>query len=82
MEDDYGMIDGIINNGKSPSVAELESQVKAGQSISLLDLANAVKQERGETRQKKPSVLEKLRRYQAEDKKTEKNQPSAERDVR
>lgn len=38
MEDDYGMIDGIINNGsKQPTVAELEAQVKAGQTISLLD---------------------------------------------
>ncbi len=35
MEDDYGMIDGIINNGpKQPTVTELEEQVKAGFSIS------------------------------------------------
>lgn len=58
MEDDYGMIDGIINNGKHPSVAELEAQVKAGGQISLSDLARAVHNERAE---KRPSVLEQLR---------------------
>ena len=57
MEDDYGMIDGIINNGpKQPTVPALEEQVKAGFSISLTELAAASHRE-----QKKPSVLEKLR---------------------
>ena len=57
MEDDYGMIDGIINNGpKQSTVADLEAQVKAGFSISLTELAAASHRE-----QKKPSVLEKLR---------------------
>jgi len=51
-EDDYGMIDGIIN-GKQPSVADLERQSKSGQPISLMDLADAAQ------REKKPSVLEK-----------------------
>ena len=41
-EDDYGMIDGIINNGKQPTVADLEQQAKSGQPISLMDLADAV----------------------------------------
>ena len=54
-EDDYGMIDGIINNGKQQSVAELEQQAKSGQPISLMDLADAVH------REKKASVLEKLK---------------------
>ena len=54
-EDDYGMIDGIINNGKQPTVAELEQQAKSGQPISLMDLADAIH------REKKPSVLEKLK---------------------
>ena len=54
-EDDYGMIDGIINNGKQPTAADLEQQAKSGQPISLMDLANAVH------REKKPSVLEKLK---------------------
>ena len=57
LEDDYGMIDGIINNGpKQPTVADLEAQVKAGFSISLTELAAASHRE-----QKKSSVLEKLR---------------------
>ena len=57
LEDDYGMIDGIINNGpKQPTVADLEAQVKAGFSISLTELVAASHRE-----QKKPSVLEKLR---------------------
>lgn len=57
LEDDYGMIDGILNNGpKQPTVADLEAQVKAGFSISLTELAAAAHRE-----QKKPSVLEKLR---------------------
>ena len=54
-EDDYGMIDGIINNGKQPTVADLEQQGKSGQPISLMDLTDAVH------REKKPSVLEKLK---------------------
>lgn len=56
-EDDYGMLDGLINNGskEQPTVAELEQQAKSGQSISLMDLADAVH------REKKPSVLEKLK---------------------
>ena len=57
MEDDYGMIDGIINNGKNPSVAELEAQVKAGGQISLSELARAANAERPE---KRKSVLEQL----------------------
>ena len=57
MEDDYGMIDGILNNGpKQPTVADLEAQVKAGFPISLTELAAA-----SHCEQKKPSVLEKLR---------------------
>ena len=54
-EDDYGMIDGIINNGKQPTVADLEQQAKSDQPISLMDLADAVH------REKKASVLEKLK---------------------
>ncbi|MCC8168785.1 MAG: DUF4316 domain-containing protein [Oscillospiraceae bacterium] len=45
IEDDYDMIDGIVNNGDNRSVAELESDVKAGKSISVLDLANAINRE-------------------------------------
>lgn len=67
-EDDYGMIDGIINNGKQATVAELEQQAKSGQPISLLALAEAVHREEQEKRstprepaKRKPSVLSKLK---------------------
>lgn len=58
MEDDYDMIDGIIDNGKNPTVAELEQQAKTGQPISLLELAEAARRENDE---KKKSVVEQLR---------------------
>ena len=64
-EDDYGMIDGILNNGdKKSTVAELEAQVKAGKSISLSDLANAVNDEKKE---RKP-IAEKLKQRTPEQK--------------
>lgn len=78
LEDDYGMIDGIINNGpKQSTVADLEAQVKAGFSISLTELAAASHRE-----QKKPSVLEKLRERMPEQSKN-KTAPkrSAEREL-
>ena len=58
MEDDYDMIDGIIDNGKNPTVAELEQQAKTGHPISLLELAEASRRENDE---KKKSVVEQLR---------------------
>ena len=58
VEDDYDMIDGIIDNGKNPTVAELEQQAKTGQPISLLELAEASRRENDE---KKKSVVERLR---------------------
>ena len=57
-EDDYDMIDGIIDNGKNPTVAELEQQAKSGQPVSLTELAEA---ERREHDEKKRSVVEQLR---------------------
>ena len=68
MEDDYNMVDGIINNGpKQPTVAELEEQAKSGQPISLMDLAGAIQREKEEKQQKpapgkKPSILAKIRK--------------------
>ena len=59
VEDDYGMIDGIINNGaKEPTVAELEQQARSGQPISLMELAAAAHREE---REKKKSVMEQLK---------------------
>ncbi|QII83068.1 DUF4316 domain-containing protein [Jeotgalibaca arthritidis] len=56
VEQNYNQIDGVINN--KPTVEELEQTVKAGDNISLLDLANAVKAEREE---KKTSVVKQLK---------------------
>ena len=79
LEDDYGMIDGIINNGpKEPTVAQLEQQARSGQPISLMDLAEAVHREE---RDKKKSVMEQLKSQpQTEHKKTAPKK-SAEREL-
>ena len=79
VEDDYGMIDGIINNGaKESTVAELEQQARSGQSISLMDLAAAAHREE---REKKKSVMEQLKSQpKAEHKKTAPKK-SAEREI-
>ena len=79
VEDDYGMIDGIINNGaKEPTVAELEQQARSGQPISLMDLADAVYREE---REKKKSVVDQLKSQpKAEHKKTAPKK-SAEREI-
>ena len=62
-EQNYNMIDGQINN--TPTVAELEAKVKAGETISLVDLAEAVKadKERGKAAktEKKPSIRAQLK---------------------
>lgn len=79
VEDDYGMIDGIINNGaKEPTVPELEQQARSGQPISLMDLAAAAHREE---REKKKSVMEQLKSQpKAEHKKTAPKK-SAEREI-
>ena len=79
MEDDYGMIDGIINNGpKEPTVAELEQQARSGQPISLMDLTDAIHRKE---REKKKSVMEQLKSQpKAEHKKTAQKK-SAEREI-
>ena len=79
VEDDYGMIDGIINNGtKELTVAELEQQARSGQPISLMDLADAVHREE---REKKKSVVDQLKSQpKAEHKKTAPKK-SAEREI-
>lgn len=77
-EDDYGMIDGVINNGKAPSVAELEQQSRSGQPISLMDLADAVHREQQE---KKKSVVEKLKTQPKQEHKKTTPQRSAGREI-
>ena len=79
VEDDYGMIDGVINNGsKEPTVARMEQQARSGQPISLMDLAAATHREE---RDKRKSVVEQLRSQpKAEHKKTAPKK-SAEREI-
>ena len=93
-EDDYGMIDGIINNGSRKTVADLEEQSKTGTPISLLELAQAVQREDKEMRRaqqptsketpdKKPSILAKLKAQPTADTPSLKSAPkrSAEREL-
>ena len=65
MEDDYGMIDGIVNNGSR----QTEPPKKAAP------------EKAADTKAKKPSVLAKLRQYQDEDRKATTMHRSAERDL-
>ena len=79
LEDDYGMIDGIINNGpKEPTVAQLEQQARSGQPISLMDLAEAVHREE---RDKKKSVMEQLKSQPRTEHKKTAPKKSAEREL-
>ena len=79
LEDDYGMIDGIINNGpKERTVAQLEQQARSGQPISLMDLAAAAHREE---RDKKKSVMEQLKRQPRTEHKKTAPKKSAEREI-
>ena len=79
VEDDYGMIDGIINNGsKEPTVAQLEQQARSGQPISLMDLAAAAHRE---DRDKKKSVVEQLKSQPKTEHKKTAPKKSAEREI-
>ena len=79
LEDDYGMIDGIINNGpKEPTVAQLEQQARSGQPISLMDLAAAAHRE---DREKKKSVMEQLKSQPKAEHKKAAPKKSAEREI-
>lgn len=79
LEDDYGMIDGIINNGaKEPTVAELEHQARSGQPISLMELAAATHREE---REKKKSVMEQLKGQPKTEHKKTAPKKSAEREI-
>lgn len=79
LEDDYGMIDGIINNGpKEPTVAKLEQQARSGQPISLMELAAATHREE---REKKKSVMEQLKGQPKTEHKKTAPKKSAEREI-
>ena len=79
VEDDYGMIDGILNNGsKEPTVAQLEQQARSGQPISLMDLAAAAHRE---DRDKKKSVVEQLKSQPKPEHKKSAPKKSAEREL-
>ena len=74
-EQNYNMIDGMMNN--APSMEELEERVKAGEQISLLDVAEAAKAEakkpkqtrKTTQKQKKPSIRAQLAAAKEEQKK-------------
>lgn len=64
VEQNDNNFDGIINNTpQTPTIADLEQRAKAGEAISVTDLAKAVKAEKREQPQKKPSILKKLDEY-------------------
>ena len=65
VEQNDNSFDGIINNTPPPpTVDELEAKVQAGEQISLLDLADAIKADKergGGTPEKKPSIRAQLK---------------------
>ena len=64
IEQNDNNFDGLINNTpQTPTVADFEQRAKAGETISVTDLAKAVKAEKREQPQKKPSILKKLDEY-------------------
>ena len=62
-EQNYNMIDGMVNN--TPTVGELEAKAKAGEVISLTELATAIQAEKGQGRgrEEKPSIRAQLKQY-------------------
>ena len=64
VEQNDNNFDGLLNNTpQTPTVADLEQRAKAGEAISVTDLAKAVKAEKQEQPQKKTSILKKLDEY-------------------
>ena len=90
-EQNYNMIDGVLNN--APSMGELEARAKAGEQISLFDVAEAAKAEdkkpkqtrpasKTAQRQKKPSIRAQLKAAKEEQaKKTPQREKSKELEV-
>lgn len=79
-EQNLNMIDGVMNN--TPTVDELEAKVKAGETISLVDLAEAVKNDRtaaktgGQKTERKPSIRKQLKEDKEKAKAAPKKQPA------
>ena len=62
VEQNDNNFDGIINNTpQTPTVGELEQKVKAGEPISLIDLANAIHADKESGKEEKPSIRAQLR---------------------
>ncbi|MCJ7855341.1 YodL domain-containing protein [Lachnospiraceae bacterium NSJ-143] len=73
-EQNYNMIDGQINN--TPTVDELEAKVKAGEQISLTELAAAVKAAREAGKEAKPEKKPSIRAQLKADKERAKKKPT------
>ena len=75
IEQNDNSFDGIINNTPQiPTVADLEQRAKAGEAISVTDLAKAVQVEKKEQPPKKRSVLKQLDEYKKQAAKQPKKQ--------
>ena len=62
VEQNDNNFDGIINNTpQTPTVGELEQKAKAGEPISLIDLANAIQADKERGKEEKPSIRAQLR---------------------
>ena len=62
VEQNDNNFDGIINNTpQTPTVGELEQKAKAGEPISLIDLADAIHADKERGKEEKPSIRAQLR---------------------
>ena len=62
VEQNDNNFDGIINNTpQTPTIGELEQKAKAGEPISLIDLANAIHADKERGKEEKPSIRAQLR---------------------
>ena len=62
VEQNDNNFDGIINNTpQTPTVGELEQKAKAGEPISMIDLANAIHADKERGKEEKPSIRAQLR---------------------
>ena len=76
-EQNENMIDGIINNEPpTPTVDALEAKVKAGEQISLVDLANAIKADKENGKEAKPKRKSSIRAQLKADKEKAQKKPA------